>query len=378
MRRAGVILLAIWAASACTVAGTALTPTPTPMTSIVPPAITPAPVGPPVRILWAPTQPQTLPVDVRVTPAIAAPARMPALVPASPAQRATIDAEFVSHFTSSLGFTTTLQNLRDQRYNGSEAFMFATAFAPGPFADQVRALLTTRRENEIRTFQPGTARVENAWVRPSNGIFGNSANIGLIEGTITFTDEVLTGAGRTLEPHTWRVRALTQGQFFIVDGAEAPAELAPMPPFDPTTLDTELAGQVAAHLQQETFSSRWTPTSPYHGTPYWDARTSAIDWLHDLTIRGTLSDRHFEEIHAQIVRYAPTSFLGDGYVTVHLRGRLVETMSGVRHTYPVDESVVFQRFSFAQAAWLAVDGQNDDGTWIANGSYGTPQPTAHG
>ena len=57
---------------------------------------------------------------------------------------------------------------------------------------------------------------------------------------------------------------------------------------------------------------------------------------------------------------------------------LVKTMSGVRHTYPIDESVIFQRFSFAQASWTAVDGQNDDGTWIANGSYGTPQSTAHG
>ena len=53
-------------------------------------------------------------------------------------------------------------------------------------------------------------------------------------------------------------------------------------------------------------------------------------------------------------------------------------MNGVRHAYLVNESVVFQRFSFAQASWMAVDGQNDDGTWIANGNYGTPQSTAHG
>ena len=65
-------------------------------------------------------------------------------------------------------------------------------------------------------------------------------------------------------------------------------------------------------------------------------------------------------------------------MTVHLKATLVEMTNGVRHTYPVDESVVFQRFSFAQPWWMAVDGQNDDGTWIANGNYGTPQPTAHG
>jgi hypothetical protein len=323
-------------------------------------------------------QPQTLPLGVDVAPAIGVSARIPPLVAASAEQRATIEGEFRSHFTSSLGFVTTLQNLRDQRYNGSEAFLFATTFAPGPFADQVRALVTTHRENEIRVFHAGTATLENAWLRPTNGVFGTAGNIGLVEGTITFTDEVMTGAGRTVESHTWHIRTLTQGQFFIVDGAEAPAELAPMPPFDPAALDTEVAGQVAAHLREETFSAQWTPSAPYHGTAYWDARTGAIDWLHDLTIRGTLSDRHFENVRAQIVRYEPTSFLGDGYVTVHLGGTLVEVMNGVRHTYPVDESVVFQRFSFAQAAWVAVDGQNDDGTWIANGSYGTPQPSFHG
>ncbi len=63
---------------------------------------------------------------------------------------------------------------------------------------------------------------------------------------------------------------------------------------------------------------------------------------------------------------------------MHLRGTLVETIDGARRTDVVDESVVFQRFSFAQATWIAMDGQNDDGRWIANGNYGTPQSNAHG
>ena len=65
-------------------------------------------------------------------------------------------------------------------------------------------------------------------------------------------------------------------------------------------------------------------------------------------------------------------------MTVHLRGTLVETINGARHTDVVDESVVFQRFSFPQATWMAVDGQNNDGSWIANGNYGTPQSNVHG
>jgi len=81
---------------------------------------------------------------------------------------------------------------------------------------------------------------------------------------------------------------------------------------------------------------------------------------------------------AQVTKFSPTSYLGDGYLTVHLSGTLVAVTNGVRHAYPVSESVVFQRFSFAQATWMAVDGQNRDGTWIANGNYGTPQTTAHG
>jgi hypothetical protein len=370
--------LAIWAAAACATPTAAPVADQSPAPAAVQPEITPAPVGPPVRIFWAPMTPQALAVPVRAEPGLAPVVRVPGLVPATAEALKTIEGEFVSHFTSGLGFIATLETLRTQGYNGSEEWMFATTFAPGPFADQVRALVTTRRENEIRTFQPGTATLENAWVRPSRGAFGNAASIGLVEGTVTFTDEVLTGGGKTTETHTWRIRALTQGQFFILDGAEAPAYIAPLAPFEGTILDTEIASQVASYLQQETFSPQWTPDPPYAGTAYWDARAAAISWLHDLTVRGALTDRHFEDMRAQVVRFTPTSYLGDGYATAHLQGTLVEVMNGVRHTYPVNESVVFQRFSFAQAWWMAVDGQNDDGTWIANGNYGTPQSTAHG
>jgi len=151
-----------------------------------------------------------------------------------------------------------------------------------------------------------------------------------------------------------------------------------MAPFDPRTLDAELATQLANHLHTEEVGPLVMPIAPYKGTTYWDARGGALDWLHELGVRGTLTDRHFEEMQAQVLQFRPTSYLGDGYVTVRLRGTLIEVMNGVRHAYPVNESAVFQRFSFAQPFWIAVDGQNDDGTWIANGNYGTPQQTAHG
>jgi hypothetical protein len=379
--RWGAILLATWATAACTVGGAPAEPA---AVEAVPPAvaaapqITPAPVGPPVRILWAPMQPQPLPVAVRVDPGTGIDAPAPALVPAGPEQRAAVERDFVSHFAGGLGLTTTLQNLRDQRFNGGEAWTFATTFAPGPFADSVRELVTTRRENETRTFRPGEATLENAWLRPSSGAFGDAANVGLVEGTMSFTDEITTGGEQTVETHRWRIRALYQGQFVVLDGAASPAALAPLAPLDAAKLDAELASQVAFYLHSEEAGHDAMPMSPFKGTAYWDARSGALDWLHDLAMRGTLTDRHFEDIRAQVVRFKPTSYLGDGYVTVHLRGTLVETMNGVRHTYPVNESVVFQRFSFAQASWMAVDGQNDDGTWIANGDYGTPQSTAHG
>src|SRR5579859_1140661 len=271
------LAFAIWAAAACTVDGNATAPVAVPSPPAAAPEITPAPVGPPVRILWAPMQPAQLPVAVRVEPSTAAAARVPVLVPAAPDQLAAVRREFVSHFTSDFGFIKTLQLLREQGYHGSEAFMFATSFAPGAFADQVRDLLTTRRDNEVRTFHAGAATLENAWVRPSNGAFGDAASIGLVEGTISFTDEVVTGAERGVETHTWRIRALAQGQFFILDGAEAPAQLAPLRPFDAEALDPEVAPQVASLLAQETVSPTARPFAPYKGTAYWDARAAALD-----------------------------------------------------------------------------------------------------
>jgi hypothetical protein len=381
MRRGAAILFAIWL-SGCAAADRPATlpdvPTAPPAPKDAPIIIT-APVGPPVRVLWAPFTPQPLGVAVRAEPSVAAAVRVPALVPASPEQRQRAAADFVSHFTSDLGLIKTMQLLRDQGYSGNEEWMFQTNFAPGRFADQVRDLISTHRENEIRTFSSGTAELENAWLRPSNGVFGDAVTIGVTEGSVTFTDEVRTVASVTIETHSWRIRALVSGgQFLILDGAESPAALAPMAPFDATSLDAEIASQVSTYLQQETFSPEWTPTSPYTGTAFWDARAAAIDWLHDQTIRGALTDRHFEDMRVQVTQFRPTSFLGDGYVTVHLRGTLLQTIGGARRTYAVDESVVFQRFSFAQAAWLAVDGQNEDGSWIANGNYGTPQSMAHG
>ena len=374
MHMAMAIVLAVWAAAACATPTAAPNPDESPAPTAAP-AITPTPVGPPVRVLWAPKQPQELPVAIRVDPGVATAPTRP-LVAASPEQLQLAERAFAAYFGQQLFLT--LQNLRDQRFNGSEEWMFATTFAPGPFADHVREMVTTRRENQTRTFLPGHATLENAWVRPSNGPFGSDVDVALVEGTVTFSDEILTGADRTVEPHAWRVRALSQGQFLILDGTEGSAPLAPMPAFDLATLDSEVAAQVSNHLHQEVAGPQATPSSPFKGTAYWDARTAALDWLHELSTRGTLTDRHFENMRALITKFTPTSYLGDGYATVHLQGTLVEVIDGVRHSYPVNESVVFQRFSLAQATWTAVDGQNDDGTWIANGSYGTPQSTAHG
>src|SRR4029077_16858449 len=325
------IVFAIWATAACAaVDGNATAPTaaPSPSASSAPvavvPEITPAPVGPPVRILWAPLQPQPLPVAVRVTPGLNVSAPLPALVRATPEQRKNIEIEFTSHFASGLGLMATLQNLRDQRYNGGEEWQFSTTFAPGSFADHVRELITTRRDNEIRTFHPGTATLDDAWIRPWSGQFGPAAEVGLVEGTITFTDEVATGASLTIESHQWRIRALFQGQFLILDGADAPAGLAPMPPFDPTTLHLGSPGQVSSYLFQEEVGPTVRPMSPFTGTPFWNARRGALDWLRTLAERGTLTDRHFENTTAQIVDFTPTPYLGDGYLTVELHSTLVE------------------------------------------------------
>jgi hypothetical protein len=54
-------------------------------------------------------------------------------------------------------------------------------------------------------------------------------------------------------------------------------------------------------------------------------------------------------------------------------------MRGVRHTYPVNELVRFQRTAAAHAIWLAVDGQDDNGAWLMQGNYtAVPEPLFHG
>jgi len=119
--------------------------------------------------------------------------------------------------------------------------------------------------------------------------------------------------------------------------------------------------------------------SPYNGTPFWNARKGALDWLFRLAEQGVLTDRHFEAMTAQVTDFAPTSYLGDGIVTVQLRGTLIEVMNGTRRTYPVDEAVRFQRTAAAQAIWLAVDGKDDNGAWLNGGDYSVaPQPIQHG
>jgi len=271
MLRALAILFAIWATATCAVVdGNATAPAaaPSPSESVASaPQITPAPVGPPVRILWAPMQPQQLPVAVRVDAGVGTAARLPALVPATAEQLARAERGFVEYFGPH-GLVTTLQSLRDQRFNGGEGWTFATLFAPGPFANRVRELITTRRDDESRVFHPGTAVLENAWVRPTNGVFGDPAGVGLLEGTLAFTDEVVAGGGTTIEVHRWHIRVLSQGAYVIQDGSEAPAGLAPLAPFDPATLDAELASQVSAYLHQEEVGPLVRPMSPYKATAF--------------------------------------------------------------------------------------------------------------
>lgn len=117
----------------------------------------------------------------------------------------------------------------------------------------------------------------------------------------------------------------------------------------------------------------------YRGTADWDARKGALDGLFKLAAQGVLSDRHFEGIAAKVTEFAPTSYLGDGIVTVKLSGTLVEVMNGVRRSYPVNERVRFQRTAAAQSFWLALDAQADDGSWLMHGNDSAlPEPLFHG
>ena len=367
MRRAPAILLAIWATAACVaVDGNAAVPA-APLAAEAKPTEAPMPTA--TRIAWPPMA--AAPADGAVTmlPGVAPYVSAPALVPAGK-ELADVSQGFAGFASHLIG---TLQNIRDDKFHGSEPYMFANMFGPSAFADDVRELVQTVQPSQIRFFVFRSASLDRAW-RGQNGVM-------LVEGTIVFDDEAATPDSHWYEPHTWTIRGLGQsGSFFIVDGAEVGSGmLGPVAGFDVRALDGEVARQVQNHLSEEQASpGGGRPISPYNGTAYWDARKAALDQLFNLAERGVLTDRHFEGITAQVTEFTPTSYLGDGLVTVHLSGTLVEVMRGVRHTYPVDELVRFQRTASAQAMWLAVDG-NDGGGWLMHGDYSAaPVSLGHG
>lgn len=358
VRRAFAILFAIWAAAACAVVdGNATAPAAEPSPAPVAAQASLPPIG--TRVAWPPMAAADTGA-VTTLPGIAERVAGPA-PEAAGKDLADVAQTFATQFAPH--FLDSLQNIREQKYHGSEPYMFANIVGPSAFAERVRDLLQTTYPDQVRRFVLRSATVERGW-RGQKGMM-------LVEGTLTFDDDVGTPAAHWFESHTWTVRGLGQsGSFFIVDGAEGGWDtLAPVAAFDPRTLDGEVARFVYAHLSEEQATpGGGRPVSPYNGTAYWDARKAALDQLFGLAQRGVLTDRHFEGITAQVTEFAPTSFLGDGIVTVHLRGTLVEVMRGVRHTYPVDELVRFERSAFAQAWWLAVDGNDGDG-WLMHGDY---------
>jgi hypothetical protein len=311
---------------------------------------------------------------VAVRPGSAARVTAPAAVPVAASDLGHLAAVSEAQFVSPGHFFQSLQNIRAQKFNGSEPYMFANTFAPSAFAERVREMLQTRRADETRQLIGRSATVDRAW-RGTNGVM-------LAELTVVFDDNISTATSWWTEERTWMLRALRQGdQFFIVDGAERGIDdLAALRAFDPAALDRELAGQIAAYVGHEQASpGGGRPISPYKGTPFWDARKAALDHLFALAERGVLTDRHFEGLAAQVTEFAPTTHLGDGIVTVRLTGTLIEVMRGVRHAYPFDELVRFQRTASAQAWWLAVDGKADDGSWLNRGVYAiAPEPIFHG
>ena len=373
------VLLAIWAAAACAVDGNAAPtarPSPSPSEVAAPspsPTPTPSPTPSPIatRIAWPPMPDANQYAWVSMLAGTAGKVAMPAAVPATK-DLGELKAEFESQFLAPGYVFVGLQNLRDGRFHGSEPYIFANTFAPSAFADRVREMLQTPHPDETRQFVPKSATLDRGW-RGLNGVM-------LVEATVVFDDEVGTTAGVTHEGHSWAIRALRLGsQYYILDGAEG-GGLGATAPFDPAALDREIVEQVAQHLSQEQATpGGGRPTAMYKGTAYWNVRKGALDWLATLAEQGVLTDRHFEAVTAQVTEFMPTSSLGDGIVTVKLKGTLVEVMRGVRHTYPVNELVRFQRTAAAHAMWLAVDGLDDNGAWLMHGSYtAVPEPIFHG
>lgn len=173
-------------------------------------------------------------------------------------------------------------------------------------------------------------------------------------------------------PLRWRLRLETSGSWYRAIDLREPTTgawvLGVTPRYSPLELETEMRDAVGWYLNNESYSS-FRPTSvamSFADAPFFRARIAAINELNGAYAAGTFRERYFENVRSTIERFQPAWFGGDGIVTVNVTGNVVETRTnGIKVT-----TAFVQRLKFLRGhdMWIAIDAQNDDGSWASGGN----------
>jgi hypothetical protein len=254
----------------------------------------------------------------------------------------------------------------DPAQQSNVRMQFDTWMGSGPLADMVRGWLAIRYADEVKTVTIRDFTFERFLAKP----WGRPA---LVEAHFAIVDRSQTASGAPSERrHDVRVRISVATSWTIIDVYDATAGrwvAGDTPRYSPLVLEDEVTRTVGAYLQGESYlqgalvpggSGRWD-------TEFWRVRNAAIAELNALFEKGTLRDRHFEDVTARITRFDPATFLGDGVVSVSVTGKLVEIgANDQRRVVTFTQPLRFLR-SYGADVWVAVDAQEPDGTWDSGG-----------
>jgi hypothetical protein len=242
--------------------------------------------------------------------------------------------------------------------------------------DSVMALRALTAENRVaRVFERWASSSVNETVTRTFVATGSRVTDGLTRawGTMAYVDADidLVDRGATNMPIHVTLRLRPMGfSFTVMDLFDRTASawlVGTDARYSALDLETELPFAASQYLSSESFSPG---RDPYTGmltaeTPFGRTRNDAILALGALKAAGTISERHFENVTASVDRFEPAWFGGDGVVTVHLTGVLVEL--GATGTRRIAFVQPLKFFRTPEGFWTPVDAQEADGTWDSNG-----------
>jgi hypothetical protein len=171
---------------------------------------------------------------------------------------------------------------------------------------------------------------------------------------------------------SWRMRLQPIGFWYRVIDLRAPSGgewvIGTAPRYSALELETEMRAAVGTYLNAESYSSFRPTGAPmsFADAPFFQARTAAINDLNRAFAEDQFRERYFEGVRSSIELFQPAWFGGDGVVTVTVTGSVVETRNNGAKT----STAFVQKLKFLRTPdmWIAVDAQNDDGSWASNGN----------